>query len=90
MRYLDLINLIGILILTLVHVGVISITMMVDLAIKCFSMFFLCRRRLFNIINDLPTIFEVVTNIAKKQVKEKSSTANGSKSKSSFKSVCVS
>uniref|UniRef100_A0A9I9E750 Uncharacterized protein n=1 Tax=Cucumis melo TaxID=3656 RepID=A0A9I9E750_CUCME len=42
-------------------------------------------RRLFNIINDLPTVFEVVTNIAKKQVKEKSSSANGSKSKSSFK-----
>ncbi|KAA0067842.1 PHD finger protein ALFIN-LIKE 3-like [Cucumis melo var. makuwa] len=44
------------------------------------------RRRLFNIINDMPTVFEVVTNIAKQQVKEKSSTANGSKSKSSFKS----
>ncbi|XP_050937719.1 PHD finger protein ALFIN-LIKE 5-like [Cucumis melo] len=45
------------------------------------------KRRLFNIINDLPTVFEVVTNIAKKQVKEKSSSANGSKSKSSFKFI---
>ncbi|KAA0032497.1 PHD finger protein ALFIN-LIKE 3-like isoform X2 [Cucumis melo var. makuwa] len=41
-------------------------------------------RRLFNIINDMSTVFEVVTNIAKKQVKQKSSTANGSKSKSSL------
>ncbi|TYJ98373.1 PHD finger protein ALFIN-LIKE 3-like isoform X2 [Cucumis melo var. makuwa] len=40
-------------------------------------------RRLFNIINDMSTVFEV-TNIAKKQVKQKSSTANGSKSKSSL------
>ncbi|GMH17581.1 hypothetical protein Nepgr_019422 [Nepenthes gracilis] len=30
------------------------------------------RRRLFNMINDLPTIFEVVTGAAKKQVNEKS------------------
>uniref|UniRef100_A0A9I9E7I5 PHD finger protein ALFIN-LIKE n=2 Tax=Cucumis melo TaxID=3656 RepID=A0A9I9E7I5_CUCME len=42
------------------------------------------RRRLFNIINDMSTVFEAVTNIAKKQVKQKSSTANGSKSKSSL------
>ena len=39
-------------------------------------------------INDLPTVFEVVTGLAKKQVKEKSSSANGSKSKSSLKTVC--
>lgn len=38
-------------------------------------------------INELPTVFEVVTGIAKKQVKEKSSSANGSKSKSNYKAV---
>jgi len=40
-------------------------------------------------INDLPSIFEVVTGAAKKQVKEKSSVSNhsGSKSKSSSKVV---
>ncbi|XP_057457111.1 PHD finger protein ALFIN-LIKE 3-like [Lotus japonicus] len=45
------------------------------------------RKRLFNMINDLPTIFEVVTNPTKKPVKEKSSVSNnsGSKSKSSSK-----
>ncbi|KAJ1424503.1 Zinc finger, PHD-type [Sesbania bispinosa] len=45
------------------------------------------RKRLFNMINELPTIFEVVTGTAKKQVKEKSSVSNnsGSKSKSSSK-----
>ncbi|KAK6125033.1 hypothetical protein DH2020_041211 [Rehmannia glutinosa] len=46
------------------------------------------RKRLFNMINDLPTVFEVVTGIAKKQQKEKSSVSNHSsnKSKSSSKS----
>ena len=39
-------------------------------------------------INDLPTVFEVVTGVAKKPVKEKSSSANGSRSKSNFKTVC--
>ncbi|KAK2371226.1 PHD finger protein ALFIN-LIKE 5 [Trifolium repens] len=45
------------------------------------------RKRLFNLINELPTVFEVVTGAAKKQVKEKSSVSNnsGSKSKSSSK-----
>ncbi|XP_057768202.1 PHD finger protein ALFIN-LIKE 4-like [Salvia miltiorrhiza] len=45
------------------------------------------RKRLFNMINDLPTIFEVVTGAAKKQVKEKSSVSNhsGSTSKSNPK-----
>lgn len=38
-------------------------------------------------INDLPTIFEVVTGSAKKQTKEKSSENNGNKSKSSSKGV---
>ncbi|KAJ9538504.1 hypothetical protein OSB04_031237 [Centaurea solstitialis] len=40
------------------------------------------RKRLFNMINDLPTIFEVVSGAAKKQVKEKSSVSNHSSSKS--------
>ncbi|KAK7325094.1 hypothetical protein VNO77_29171 [Canavalia gladiata] len=45
------------------------------------------RKRLFNMINELPTIFEVVSGAAKKQVKEKSSVSNnsGSKSKSNSK-----
>ncbi|GAU21990.1 hypothetical protein TSUD_111300 [Trifolium subterraneum] len=45
------------------------------------------RKRLFNLINELPTVFEIVTGAAKKQVKEKSSVSNnsGSKSKSSSK-----
>ncbi|CAJ2663514.1 PHD finger protein ALFIN-LIKE 4-like isoform X1 [Trifolium pratense] len=45
------------------------------------------RKRLFNMINELPSIFEVVTGAAKKQVKEKSSGLNhsGSKSKSNSK-----
>lgn len=39
-------------------------------------------------INELPTIFEVVTGTAKKQVKEKSSSNHGSnKSKSNSKAV---
>ncbi|KAG6424144.1 hypothetical protein SASPL_114557 [Salvia splendens] len=47
------------------------------------------RKRLFNMINDLPTIFEVVTGAAKKQVKDKSSVSNhsGSASKSNPKLV---
>ncbi|GFP87702.1 phd finger protein alfin-like 5 [Phtheirospermum japonicum] len=40
------------------------------------------RKRLFNMINDLPTIFEVVTGAAKKQAKEKSSISNNSATKS--------
>lgn len=40
-----------------------------------------CRKRLFNMINDLPTVFEVVTGTAKKQVKEKSSVSNHSSNK---------
>ncbi|GAB2269155.1 PHD finger protein ALFIN-LIKE 5 [Dionaea muscipula] len=45
------------------------------------------RKRLFSIINDLPTIFEVVTGTAKKQVKEKSLVPNhgSNKSKSNSK-----
>ncbi|XP_012454939.1 PHD finger protein ALFIN-LIKE 3 [Gossypium raimondii] len=41
------------------------------------------RKRLFNMINDLPTIFEVVTGgVAKKQTKEKSLVSNHSSNKS--------
>ncbi|GKV00834.1 hypothetical protein SLEP1_g13454 [Rubroshorea leprosula] len=40
------------------------------------------RKRLFNMINDLPTIFEVVTGAPKKQGKEKSSVSNHSSNKS--------
>lgn len=48
----------------------------------------LCRKRLFNMINELPTIFEIVTGTAKKQVKEKSTVNHGSnKSKSNTKVV---
>ncbi|CAJ1955486.1 unnamed protein product [Sphenostylis stenocarpa] len=45
------------------------------------------RKRLFSMINELPTIFEVVTGAAKKPVKEKSSVSNniGIKSKSNSK-----
>ncbi|KAL5768563.1 hypothetical protein ACOSQ2_015346 [Xanthoceras sorbifolium] len=47
------------------------------------------RKRLFTMINELPTIFEVVTGSAKKQTKEKSSVSNHSsnKSKSSSKGL---
>ncbi|KAH7853434.1 hypothetical protein Vadar_002362 [Vaccinium darrowii] len=40
------------------------------------------RKRLFNMINDLPSIFEVVTGNAKKQVKDKSAASNHSSNKS--------
>ncbi|CAH1422413.1 unnamed protein product [Lactuca virosa] len=40
------------------------------------------RKRLFNMINDLPTIFEVVSRASKKQVKDKSTVSNHSSSKS--------
>ncbi|KAK2395706.1 PHD2 [Trifolium repens] len=45
------------------------------------------RKRLFTLINDLPTIFEVVTGSAKKQAKEKisGSSHNSNKSKSGSK-----
>ncbi|KAL9228522.1 hypothetical protein vseg_004094 [Gypsophila vaccaria] len=44
------------------------------------------RRRLFNMINDLPTIFEVVSGNAKKQSKERSTVSNHSSNKSHSKS----
>ncbi|KAL2977892.1 hypothetical protein AAZX31_13G090700 [Glycine max] len=40
------------------------------------------RKRLFTMINDLPTIFEIVTGSAKEQTKEKSSISNHSSNKS--------
>ncbi|PIN19848.1 putative PHD Zn-finger protein [Handroanthus impetiginosus] len=45
------------------------------------------RKRLFNMINEYPTIFEVVTGAAKRQLKDKSSGTNlsGSKPKSNSK-----
>ena len=53
-----------------------------------FMFFHICyRKRLFNMVNDLPTIFEVVAGTAKKQGKDKSSVSNNSsnRSKSSSK-----
>ncbi|KAI4380785.1 hypothetical protein MLD38_006934 [Melastoma candidum] len=43
------------------------------------------RKRLFGMINELPTIFEVVTGLAKKTVKEKGSANGSSKRKSGSK-----
>ncbi|KAE8710433.1 PHD finger protein ALFIN-LIKE 4 [Hibiscus syriacus] len=40
------------------------------------------RRLLFGLINDLPTVCEIVTGIAKRQTKEKSSVSNHSSNKS--------
>ncbi|XP_055810652.1 PHD finger protein ALFIN-LIKE 4-like [Solanum dulcamara] len=40
------------------------------------------RKRLFNMINELPTIYEIVTGAAKKQVKDRSSVSNHSSNKS--------
>ncbi|XP_075520548.1 PHD finger protein ALFIN-LIKE 4-like [Primulina tabacum] len=40
------------------------------------------RKRLFNMINELPSVFEVVTGAAKKQQKDKSSVSNHSSNKS--------
>ncbi|KAJ8646928.1 hypothetical protein MRB53_008676 [Persea americana] len=40
------------------------------------------RKHLFSMINELPTIYEVVSGIAKKQVKDKSSATNHSSNKS--------
>ncbi|KAM3404158.1 hypothetical protein ACQJBY_007318 [Aegilops geniculata] len=46
------------------------------------------RRRLFNMINNLPTIFEVVTGAAKKQIKEKApNSTHKSNNKPSMKTV---
>lgn len=49
----------------------------------------LCRKRLYALINDLPTIFEVVTETAEKQAKEKSSVSNiaSNNTKTSSKAV---
>ncbi|KAG6769936.1 hypothetical protein POTOM_025603 [Populus tomentosa] len=45
---------------------------------SCFQLW----KRLFTMINDLPTIFEIVTGAEKKQAKEKSSVSNHSSNKS--------
>lgn len=50
------------------------------LNVVCFP---LCRKRLFSLINDLPTLFEVVTE--RKPVKDKPSVDNGNKSRISTK-----
>ncbi|GMJ12014.1 alfin-like 3 [Hibiscus trionum] len=44
------------------------------------------RKFLFNMINDLPTIFEVVSGVSKKQTNEKSPVSNDSSNKSNSKS----
>ncbi|MQL97033.1 hypothetical protein Taro_029716 [Colocasia esculenta] len=48
-----------------------------------FCVLFNNRKRLFSLINDLPTVFEVVTD--RKQAKERSGVDSGSKSKLSIK-----
>jgi len=45
------------------------------------------RKRLFNMINDVPTIFEVVTGMAKAKDKSSAANQNGNKSKSNSKVV---
>ncbi|KAK6789548.1 hypothetical protein RDI58_013348 [Solanum bulbocastanum] len=47
------------------------------------------RKRLFNMINELPTIYEIVTGAAKKQVKDRSSVSNHSSNKSKSNSKLV-
>uniref|UniRef100_M1BVQ5 PHD finger protein ALFIN-LIKE n=1 Tax=Solanum tuberosum TaxID=4113 RepID=M1BVQ5_SOLTU len=47
------------------------------------------RKRLFNMMNDLPTIYEVVTGVAKKKVKDKSTVSNHSSNKSKSNSKAV-
>lgn len=46
-----------------------------------------CRKRLFSMINDLPTVFEVVTE--RKPVKDKPSVDSGSKSRGSIKVIDI-
>jgi ribosomal protein L32 len=50
-------------------------------------LYHLHRRRLFNMINNLPTIFEMVTGAAKKQTKEKAPNSTGKSNKPSSKLV---
>ncbi|CAN4099425.1 unnamed protein product [Withania somnifera] len=47
------------------------------------------RKRLFNMMNDLPTIYEVVTGVATKQLKDKSTVSNHSSDKSKSNSKAV-
>jgi hypothetical protein len=44
-----------------------------------------CRKRLFTMINNLPTIYEVVTGTAKKEPKEKTPKNSNKSSKSGSK-----
>lgn len=46
-----------------------------------------CRKRLFMMINGLPTIYEVVTGVAKKPSKEKTPKSNTKNSKSGSKVI---
>jgi hypothetical protein len=46
---------------------------------------FFCRKRLFVMINNLPTIYEVVTGTAKKQTKEKTPKSSSKSNKSGTK-----
>jgi hypothetical protein len=46
-----------------------------------------CRKRLFTMINNLPSIYEVVTGTAKKEPKEKTPKSNNKTNKSGSK-VC--
>ncbi|KAL8153430.1 hypothetical protein V2J09_011190 [Rumex salicifolius] len=47
------------------------------------------RKRLFNLVNELPTLFEVVTGTAKKPLKEKSSNSNHGTNKARTNSKAV-
>lgn len=78
-----------------VSIGINFIQKLLSLVLAVFkhlkSFYCMCRRALFNMINDLPTVFEIVTGAAKKQLNEKSVISNhsGSKMKSSSKSVSI-
>ena len=48
-------------------------------------LWFCCRKRLFVMINNLPTIYEVVTGTAKKQTKEKTPKSSSKSNKSGTK-----
>lgn len=69
-----------------IHCFALGLLLLLDIV---YTNFFTFRKRLFNMINDVPTIFEVVTGMAKKQSKDKPSAANqnGNKSKSNSKVV---
>lgn len=64
----------------------VKFTMLLSMIISCLLF---SRKRLFNMINDLPTVYEVVTGATKKQQKEKSTVSNhrSNKSKPNSKKV---